>query len=289
MANKNVLINEDSLTAVADAIRQKANTTDSFTVAQMPEAIAGIDTEFTPVLQNKVVTPSSSMQTVSAGAGFDGLGTVTVNSIDPTYVGSSVLRRGTNDLTVDGAEVTVPSGYYATSAVKSVATTSHPAPSMTFNSTTGVVTATHTQSAGYTTGGDTTATITVPVTDIQALNITQNGTYEAPSGTSYSPVTVSVNGLPTGGTAGQVLTKASSTDGDASWQTPSGGDVKSVDGFTPGSGGAVITERVLTQAQYDALTTAEKNNGMTYYISDAESETQSLLNSYVGIYKGSLT
>lgn len=30
-------------------------------------------------------------------------------------------------------------------------------------------------------------------------------------------------GLPAGGTTGQVLTKASAADGDANWQTPSGG------------------------------------------------------------------
>lgn len=36
-------------------------------------------------------------------------------------------------------------------------------------------------------------------------------------------------GLPAGGTTGQVLTKISATDGDANWQTPSGGG----GGFNP--------------------------------------------------------
>lgn len=35
--------------------------------------------------------------------------------------------------------------------------------------------------------------------------------------------TLDINGLPNGGTVGQVLTKNSSTDGDASWQDPTGG------------------------------------------------------------------
>ena len=48
------------------------------------------------------------------------------------------------------------------------------------------------------------------------------------------------------------------------------GSVQTVDTFSPDSNGAVTTERILTQAQYDALSTAEKNNGMTYYISDGE-------------------
>lgn len=48
------------------------------------------------------------------------------------------------------------------------------------------------------------------------------------------------------------------------------GSVQTVDTFSPDSNGAVTTERILTQAQYDALSTAEKNNGMTYYISDGQ-------------------
>ena len=51
------------------------------------------------------------------------------------------------------------------------------------------------------------------------------------------------------------------------------GSVQTVDTFSPDSNGAVTTERVLTQAQYDALSTAEKNNGMTYYISDGTGGT----------------
>lgn len=51
----------------------------------------------------------------------------------------------------------------------------------------------------------------------------------------------------------------------------SAGKVKAVDGFNPDTTtGNVTTERVLTQAQYNALSEAEKNNGMTYYISDGE-------------------
>ncbi len=55
--------------------------------------------------------------------------------------------------------------------------------------------------------------------------------------------------LPSGGTTGQVLTKKSAIDGDVEW--------KAVD-------------RVLTQAEYDALSSEEKNNGTTYFISDSD-------------------
>lgn len=43
MANRNVMVNEDSLIAIANSIRNKAGTSSSYTVAQMSEAIDAID------------------------------------------------------------------------------------------------------------------------------------------------------------------------------------------------------------------------------------------------------
>lgn len=71
--------------------------------------------------------------------------------------------------------------------------------------------------------------------------------------------------IPGTGTVGQVLTKTAT---GTAWEDAHGGDVQTVDGFEPDTNGAVTTERVLTQAEYNALSEAEKNNGMTYYISD---------------------
>ena len=141
------------------------------------------------------------------------------------------------------------------------------------------------------------ATVTVGTTTTGAAGTNASVTN---SGTEYDAVLNFViprgadgEGVPSGGTTGQVLTKASNTDGDVTWTTPAGGatwgsitgtlsnqtdlqtaldsagKVKAVDGFNPDTTtGNVTTERVLTQAQYDALTPAEQNNGMTYYISD---------------------
>ena len=141
------------------------------------------------------------------------------------------------------------------------------------------------------------ATVTVGTTTTGAAGTNASVTN---SGTEYDAVLNFViprgadgEGVPSGGTTGQVLTKASTADGDVTWTTPAGGatwgsitgtlsnqtdlqnaldsagKVKAVDGFNPDTTtGNVTTERVLTQAQYDALTPAEQNNGMTYYISD---------------------
>ena len=76
--------------------------------------------------QNKSVTPSESQQLITADSGYTGLGTVTVSAISSTYVGSGITRRSSTDLTVSGATVTAPAGYYSAAASKSVATMTLP-------------------------------------------------------------------------------------------------------------------------------------------------------------------
>ena len=66
--------------------------------------------------------------------------------------------------------------------------------------------------------------------------------------------TIPAAGLPTGGSAGQVLTKASGSDYDATWQTPSaGGSVDSVNGQT----GTVVLDASDVGALPDTTTAAD--------------------------------
>ena len=96
----------------------------------------------------KTVTPTESTQTAVA-AGKYTTGAVTVGAISSTYIGSDIPRRGASDITDSGPFVTVPAGYYDMQYSQSVGFIAHADPSVSINSSTGLVTASHYQHYGY--------------------------------------------------------------------------------------------------------------------------------------------
>ncbi len=68
----------------------------------------------------KTVTPTESEQTAVAAHKYT-VGDVKVAAIPSDYIGSEVPQKTSSDLTVSGATVTAPAGYYAEAASKSVA------------------------------------------------------------------------------------------------------------------------------------------------------------------------
>lgn len=193
----------------------------------------------TPTLQTKTATPTESSQTITADTGYDGLSSVTVGAISSTYVGSGIDQNDDTDLTVNGATVTVPAGYYAQQATKSVASgsASTPATTITANpsisvNASGLITATAstsqsvtpTVSAGYVSSG-TAGTITVSGSNTQQLTTVGATTYNTsttdqtiPSG-RYTTGTqtikaVTVSGLSAANIASGVTVKVGDANDD---------------------------------------------------------------------------
>lgn len=137
-----------------------------------------------PPLDTLTVTPSESEQTKTPTSDYYGFSSVTVNPISKTYVGSSIPRKSSTDLTASGATVTVPSGYYASQATKTISSGSEGTPSAnkgTVSNHTISITPTVTNSAGYISGGTKTGSaVTVSASELVSGSETKtsNGTYD---------------------------------------------------------------------------------------------------------------
>ncbi len=122
---------------------------------------------------SKVVTLGVAKPTIDASGNVTAVATATDNSSTPVSVSktSETLALGaksSSDLTVSGAKVTVPAGYYPAAAEKSVSTTSraNTSISVTVDDTADTlkIDASNNQSTGYVTGANKTATTTVTLT-----------------------------------------------------------------------------------------------------------------------------
>ena len=96
----------------------------------------------------QTITPSESIITVTPNSGYNGLSSVTIAAITPTYIGSSVIRNSSSNIVVSGAMVTVPAGYYDSDTTKTINSGSISLIASVNNST-GRVTAKATMCAGY--------------------------------------------------------------------------------------------------------------------------------------------
>ena len=160
----------------------------------------GDATTFNAVPYGTTITPTESAQTIG-GANTMMEGAVTVSAIPSNYVGSGITQRSSTDLTVSGATVTAPSGYYSASASKSVASGSAGTPTATKGTVSNhsvSVTPSVTNTTGYITGGTKSGTaVSVSASELVSgtLNVTSAGTKDVtnyasasiPSGTEGTP------------------------------------------------------------------------------------------------------
>ena len=172
-------------------VRLQSKSVTPTTVSQTITADTGYDGMFevivsaipSPSLQSKTVTPTESAQTVTPDQGYDGLSSVAVSAVSSTYVGTGITRRSSTDLTASGATVSVPAGYYESSASKAVASGTEGTPTATKGTVSNhavTVTPSVTNTAGYISGGTKTGTgVSVSASELVSGSETKtaNGTY----------------------------------------------------------------------------------------------------------------
>ena len=165
-------------------------------IANSTTTIEVADSYNLPTQSATSITPTESSQTAVAKGKFT-TGAVTVSAIPSNYVGSGITRRSSTDLTVSGATVTAPSGYYSAQASKSVANGSAGTPTATkgvVSNHSVSVTPSVTNTTGYITGSTKTGTaVTVSASELVSGSETktQNGTYDV---TNLAEIVVDVQG-----------------------------------------------------------------------------------------------
>ena len=133
---------ETKLKDIADAIRAKEGSSDPIIANDFPARIMAIQTG-----------TDTSDATATAGDILSG---------ETAYVASgkvtgTIPTKTESNISVSGPTIIVPSGYYGSQVSKSVATVTQATPTISVNSS-GLITASSTQSAGYVTSGTKSAT-----------------------------------------------------------------------------------------------------------------------------------
>ena len=202
------------------------------------------ETYFLPTQSSATITPTESSQTAVAKGKWT-TGAVTVSAIPSNYVGSGITQRSSTDLTVSGATVTAPSGYYSASASKSVASGSATAAATISGTSATVSTGTNTLTlsktvsntpqvtAGYVSSG-TAGNSSVSLT----ANVTTKGTATITPTTSNQTIA-----------SGTYITGTQTISGDANLvagNIKSGTTIFGVTGTYAGGGSLTVATKTLT-------------------------------------------
>lgn len=180
--------------------------------------VSGSSTYQLSTVASATITPTESQQTAVAANKYT-LGAISVGAIPSTYVGSGISQRSSSNLTVSGATVTVPAGYYASQATKSVATGTLANPTATkgsvSNHSISVTPSVQVTGAGYlatTTKTGTAVSVSASELVSGSTTISANGTYDvtnlASAVVSLSFASISTGtSNPSGGSNGDIYIK----------------------------------------------------------------------------------
>lgn len=154
--------------------------------------VDGSNTSQLSTVSGSTITPTEAEQTAVASGKYT-LGAIKVGAISSTYIGSDIDRNDSDDMTVSGATVTAPAGYYASDSSKAVASGTAGTPTATKGTVSNhaiSVTPSVTNTTGYITGGTKTGTaVSVSASELVSgtLTISSSGTKDV---TNYASASV---------------------------------------------------------------------------------------------------